>query len=56
MFFAARHLRAALRAYASGEGAPSQAVPVALPGEGEGSLESDVRQLIRLSEALTAQF
>ncbi|MFD4863979.1 MAB_1171c family putative transporter [Streptomyces sp. NPDC058412] len=53
---AARHLRTALRAYASGEDAPSQAVPVALPGEGDGSLESDVRQLIRLSETLTAQF
>lgn len=55
---AARHLRTALRAYASGEEAPSQAVPVALPseGEGDGSLESDVRQLIRLSETLTAQF
>ncbi|XKJ35539.1 MAB_1171c family putative transporter [Streptomyces sp. 147326] len=56
---AARQLRTALRGYASGEDAPSQAVPVALPGEGEGEgedrLESDVRQVIRLSEALTAQ-
>ncbi|MEV7559280.1 MAB_1171c family putative transporter [Streptomyces sp. NPDC089795] len=50
---AARHLRSALRAYASGEDAPSEAVPVALPGEGDDDLESDVRQLIRLSEALT---
>ncbi|MEU7282463.1 MAB_1171c family putative transporter [Streptomyces sp. NPDC045431] len=50
---AARHLRTALRAYASGEDAPSQAVAVALP-EGGGGLEDDVRQLTRLSQALAA--
>jgi hypothetical protein len=56
---AARHLRSALRAYASGEEAPSQAVPVALPDGADGTdgddggLEADVRQLTRLSEALT---
>ena len=47
---AARHLRAALRACAAGEPAPSQAVPVALPN-GEG-LEGDVLQLALLSDAL----
>jgi hypothetical protein len=47
---AARHLREALRAYAAGESAPSQAVPVALPS-GDG-LHGDVRQLALLSDAL----
>ena len=54
---AALHLRRALRAHAAGEEAPSQAVPVALPdGDGPegGGLEDDVRQLIRMSEALAA--
>ncbi len=52
---AAFHLRTALRAYAAGEDAPSQAVPVALPnGDGSGGLEDDVRQLTRMSEALAA--
>ncbi|MDX3532892.1 hypothetical protein PV721_00580 [Streptomyces sp. MB09-01] len=47
---AARHLRAALAAYAAGEPAPSQAVPIALPN-GD-SLEDDVRQLALLADAL----
>ncbi|MEU9981714.1 MAB_1171c family putative transporter [Streptomyces sp. NPDC050856] len=47
---AARHLRAALRAYAAGEPAPSRAVPVALPS-GDG-LEGDVRQLALIADAL----
>lgn len=46
----ARHLRAALAAYAAGEPAPSQAVPIALP-HGD-SLEDDVRQLALLADAL----
>ncbi|MFJ3586826.1 MAB_1171c family putative transporter [Streptomyces sp. NPDC090127] len=49
------HLRTALRAYAAGEEAPSQAVPVALPDAGgDGGLEDDVRQLTRMSKALAA--
>lgn len=47
---AARRLRAALRAQAAGESAPTQAVPVALPS-GDG-LDDDVRQLTVLSDAL----
>ncbi|MFF1272199.1 MAB_1171c family putative transporter [Streptomyces marokkonensis] len=52
---AARHLRTALRAYASGAAAPSRAVPVALPEGSDSGLAADVRQLTRLSEALAAQ-
>ncbi|MEV5887440.1 DUF6545 domain-containing protein [Streptomyces sp. NPDC052020] len=51
---AARHLRSALRAYTSGGDAPSQAVPVALPENDGSGLEDDVKQLTRLSRALTA--
>ncbi|QQC92081.1 MAB_1171c family putative transporter [Streptomyces alfalfae] len=47
---AARHLPAALHAHAAGDPAPSQAVPVALPGGDD--LEDDVRQLTALSDAL----
>ncbi|WP_037788713.1 MAB_1171c family putative transporter [Streptomyces natalensis] len=46
----ASHLRHALRAHANGEAASSQAIAVALPDEN--SLESDVWQLIELSDAL----
>ncbi|MFE5535617.1 MAB_1171c family putative transporter [Streptomyces sp. NPDC056492] len=49
---AARHLRAALSAYAAGDPAPSQAVPVVLPGSDD--FEDDLRQLTALSDALKA--
>jgi hypothetical protein len=42
---AARRLRSALRAYASGGDAPSQAVPVTLPEKDGSGLEDDVKQL-----------
>jgi hypothetical protein len=46
----ARQLSEALRAHASGETVPSQAIPLALPSED--SLESDVDRLIELSRAV----